>query len=83
MILVMLRHTITGPKGLVAVEEQDTVYLEAKRNAPAPAEKPVLAPTAEWRDAWKPDPVVLFRFLGAGLQRPPHRLTTRRLCPRR
>ncbi len=62
MILVMLRHTITGPNGLVAVEEQDTVYLEAKRNAPAPAEKPILVPTATWRDAWKPDPVVLFRF---------------------
>ena len=62
MILVMLRHTITGPNGLVAVEEQDTVYLEAKRNAPAPAEKPIVVPTAAWRDAWKPDPVVLFRF---------------------
>ena len=63
MILVMLRHTITGPNGLVAVEEQDTVYLEAKRSAaPAPVEKPAALPTAAWRDAWKPDPVVLFRF---------------------
>ncbi len=62
MILVMLRHTITGPNGLVAVEEQDTVYLEAKRNAPAPVEKPVVLPNAAWRDPWKPDPVVLFRF---------------------
>ncbi|MEO3471860.1 MaoC family dehydratase N-terminal domain-containing protein [Roseomonas sp. CAU 1739] len=62
MIFVMLRHSITGPNGLVAVEEQDTVYLEAKRNAPAPVEKPVAVPNAAWRDPWKPDPVVLFRF---------------------
>ncbi len=62
MIFVMLRHTITGPRGLVAVEEQDIAYLEAKRNAPAPAEKPTLVPTAAWRDPWTPDPVVLFRF---------------------
>ena len=62
MIFVMLRHTITGPQGLVAVEEQDIAYLEAKRNAPAPAEKPVVVPTAEWCDPWDPDPVMLFRF---------------------
>ena len=62
MILVTLRHSISGPNGLVAVEEQDSVYLEAKRNAPAPAEKPVVTPNAAWREAWKPDPVVLFRF---------------------
>lgn len=62
MIIVMLRHSITGPNGLVAVEEQDTVYLEAKRNAPAPVEKPAPVPNAAWRDPWKPDQVVLFRF---------------------
>jgi 3-methylfumaryl-CoA hydratase len=62
MILVMLRHTITGPNGLVAVEEQDTVYLEAKRNAPAPREAPVTVPNAAWRDPWTPDPPMLFRF---------------------
>ncbi len=62
MILVTLRHTITGPNGLVAVEEQDTVYLEAKRNAPAPSDKPGPTPNTAWRDRWKPDQVVLFRY---------------------
>lgn len=62
MIIVMLRHTITGPNGLVAVEEQDTVYLEAKRGAPTPVEKPVVVPNAAWRDPWTPDQVMLFRF---------------------
>lgn len=62
MIFVLLRHTITGPNGLVAVEEQDIAYLEAKRNAPVPKEKPAAVPNAAWRDPWTADPVMLFRF---------------------
>jgi len=62
MIFVMLRHTITGPNGLVAVEEQDIAYLEAKRDAPAPKEKPAVVPNAAWREPWTADPVMLFRF---------------------
>jgi 3-methylfumaryl-CoA hydratase len=62
MIFVMLRHTISGPDGVVAVEEQDIAYLEPKRDAPAPREKPVEVPVAEWRDAFAPDPVMLFRY---------------------
>lgn len=62
MIFVMLRHSIAGPNGLVAVEEQDIAYLEARRGAPAPPETPVEVPTAAWREPWKPDPVMLFRF---------------------
>lgn len=62
MIFVMLRHSISGPQGLVAVEEQDIAYLEAKRNAPAPKDPPAEAPLAEWRDGFRPDPVMLFRY---------------------
>ena len=62
MIFVMLRHTISGPTGVVAVEEQDIAYLEAKRDAPAPRETPVTLPAAEWREAFTPDPVMLFRY---------------------
>lgn len=62
MIFLLLRHTITGPNGLVAVEEQDIAYLEAKRNAPAPKEAPSTVPNAAWREPWAPDPVMLFRF---------------------
>ena len=63
LIFVTLRHTITGPAGPVAVEEQDIAYLEARKDdakpaAEAPAEKPVAA----WRDAFTPDPVMLFRY---------------------
>ncbi|WP_137124431.1 MaoC family dehydratase N-terminal domain-containing protein [Roseomonas sp. HF4] len=62
MIFVMLRHTIGGPDGVVAVEEQDIAYLEPKRDAPAPREKPMEVPVAAWRDAFAPDPVMLFRY---------------------
>jgi 3-methylfumaryl-CoA hydratase len=62
IIFVMLRHTISGPQGLVAVEEQDIAYLEARRNAPAPKDPPAEAPAAEWRVPFRPDPVMLFRY---------------------
>jgi len=62
MIFVTLRHTISGPDGVVAVEEQDIAYLEAKRDAPAPKDRPVVAPTPEWSEAFAPDPVMLFRY---------------------
>ena len=62
MIFVMLRHSITGPQGLVAVEEQDIAYLEPKRDAPAPKPPPEAVPSAAWREVFTPDPVTLFRY---------------------
>ena len=63
LIFVTLRHSITRDGTVIAVEEQDIAYLEAKRNAPEPkAEKPAPAPQAAWRDAFTPDPVMLFRY---------------------
>ncbi|WP_198368595.1 FAS1-like dehydratase domain-containing protein [Roseomonas rosulenta] len=63
LIFVTLRHSITRGNDVVAVEEQDIAYLEAKRNAPEPkAEKPAPAPQTAWRDAFAPDPVMLFRY---------------------
>ena len=63
-----LRHAAPqhhrAANGLMAVEEQDIVYLEAKRNAPEPkAEKP--APRAAQPPGAMPstpDPVMLFRY---------------------
>jgi 3-methylfumaryl-CoA hydratase len=63
LIFVTLRHSITRDGAPIAVEEQDIAYLEPKRNAPEPkAEKPAPAPIAAWRDAFAPDPVMLFRY---------------------
>jgi 3-methylfumaryl-CoA hydratase len=63
LIFVTLRHTIQRGAEAIAVEEQDIAYLEAKRNAPEPkAEKPTQVPQAAWRDAFAPDPVMLFRY---------------------
>jgi len=63
LIFVTLRHTITAANTLVAVEEQDIAYLEARREAAKPApEAPVEKPEAAWRDPFRPDPVMLFRY---------------------
>lgn len=62
MIFVMLRHSISGPHGPVAVEEQDIAYLEPKRDAPAPKPAPEAVPVAAWREPFTPDPVTLFRY---------------------
>jgi 3-methylfumaryl-CoA hydratase len=73
LIFVTLRHSITRAGDVVAVEEQDIAYLEPKRNAPEPkAEKPAPVPDAAWRDAFTPDPVMLFRY--SALQFNGHRI---------
>ncbi|CAH0157530.1 MaoC family dehydratase N-terminal domain-containing protein [Roseomonas sp. CECT 9278] len=73
LIFVTLRHSITRGNEVIAVEEQDIAYLEAKRNAPEPkGEKPAPAPIAAWRDAFAPDPVMLFRY--SALQFNGHRI---------
>jgi 3-methylfumaryl-CoA hydratase len=63
LIFVTLRHSITRGAETIAVEEQDIAYLEARRNAPEPGPgKPALVQQAAWRDAFAPDPVMLFRY---------------------
>ncbi|BDG72687.1 FAS1-like dehydratase domain-containing protein [Roseomonas fluvialis] len=73
LIFVTLRHSITRAGDVIAVEEQDIAYLEPKRNAPEPkAENPAPMPMAAWRDAFTPDPVMLFRY--SALQFNGHRI---------
>lgn len=73
LVFVTVRHTVTGPQGVVAVEEQDIVYREAPvpGAAPAKAEAPVL-PAADWSETFVPDPVLLFRI--SALQFNGHRI---------
>lgn len=73
LVFVTLRHTVTGPQGVVAVEEQDIVYREAPTPGAAPtkADAPNL-PTAEWSETFTPDPVLLFRI--SALQFNGHRI---------
>jgi 3-methylfumaryl-CoA hydratase len=62
LVIVTVRHGVTGPDGVVAVEEQDIAYREAadtQPEKPAPAEAP---PEALWREPFHPDPVLLFRY---------------------
>lgn len=73
LVFVTVRHTITGPRGVVAVEEQDIVYREAPTPgaAAAKADAPNLPP-ADWSEVFTPDPVLLFRI--SALQFNGHRI---------
>lgn len=60
MVFVTLRHEITAGGALVATEEQDVVYREAARPGGVAAGE--AAPEGAWREAFLPDPVLLFRY---------------------
>ncbi len=60
LVFVTVRHSVTGPEGLVAVEEQDIAYREAgSGGTPAPAAE---MPAPAWTRPFNPDPVMLFRY---------------------
>jgi 3-methylfumaryl-CoA hydratase len=63
LVFVTLRHTVTGPRGTVAVEEQDIAYREAAAGGAAPAAKEAAdRPETAWSLPFRPDPVLLFRY---------------------
>jgi 3-methylfumaryl-CoA hydratase len=72
LVFVTVRHTIRGPLGVVAVEEQDIVFREA-----APPDASTAAarsrgatvedrPEAAWEEPFATDPVMLFRYSALG-----------------
>lgn len=63
LCFVTVLHTVTGPGGVVATEEQDIAYREASTGtASAKPEAPAPLPDAAWRLPFTPDPVLLFRY---------------------
>jgi 3-methylfumaryl-CoA hydratase len=74
LVFVTVRHTISGPAGMVAVEEQDIVFREAVSDgeavtAAAPAMRAATAedrPDAAWEEPFATDPVMLFRYSALG-----------------
>ena len=66
LVFVTVRHTVTGPAGVVAVEEQDIAYREAAGTAPAAAEPTQPPPDAAWSEPFRTDPVMLFRYSALG-----------------
>jgi 3-methylfumaryl-CoA hydratase len=63
LVFVTVRHSVTGPEGLVSVEEQDIAYREAAApGQPAAPEAAGPARVAEWTEGFAPDPVLLFRY---------------------
>jgi 3-methylfumaryl-CoA hydratase len=56
-----VRHVIADDRGPCVEEEQDIVFRDAPdQSAPAPAV--AAPPSAVWRRAIRPDPVLLFRY---------------------
>ena len=74
LIVTTQTRRISTPRGLAVVEESDTVFREAvkpgaKSGIPKRDEVPAGLP---WRQTFRPDPVVLFRF--SALTFNPHRI---------
>ncbi|MBW8268819.1 MaoC family dehydratase N-terminal domain-containing protein [Caldovatus sp. SYSU G05006] len=71
LVFVTVRHTIRGPAGVVAVEEQDIVYREAAtasggRPAGPGGDRAEPWPAAAWQEEFRTDPVLLFRYSALG-----------------
>ncbi|MGF1618097.1 MAG: MaoC family dehydratase N-terminal domain-containing protein [Acidimicrobiia bacterium] len=60
LVIVTVNHTLTGPVGLIAEEQQDLVYTDAAPDPPPAENAPV--PAAAWEKTVPTDPVLLFRF---------------------
>jgi 3-methylfumaryl-CoA hydratase len=67
LVFVTVRHTVTGPAGAVAIEDQDIAYREAATpGAAPPAPESAAAPEAAWSEPFRTDPVMLFRYSALG-----------------
>ncbi|MGX9962026.1 FAS1-like dehydratase domain-containing protein [Roseomonas sp. F4] len=62
LVFVTVRHSMSGPDGIVAVEEQDIAYREAATGEAAAKAEAAPLPEAIWREDFRPDPVLLFRY---------------------
>lgn len=62
LCFVTVLHTVTGPDGVVATEEQDIAYREASTGVASKPDSPAPTPDAAWRVPFTPDPVLLFRY---------------------
>jgi 3-methylfumaryl-CoA hydratase len=63
LVFVTVEHQLTGSRGLAITEEQDIVYREPAPAAAGPVARDEAAPpTAAWRRAIDPTPVLLFRY---------------------
>jgi 3-methylfumaryl-CoA hydratase len=61
MVFVTVGHRLEGPRGPVAEEEQDIVFLAMPEKFEPPPGQPLPA-SLEWTQAQAIDPVMLFRF---------------------
>ena len=61
MLLVTVRHTVTGPAGVAVEEDHDIVYVNPPASYTAPGPDP-LPDDVAWQEQQQVDPVLLFRF---------------------
>lgn len=61
LVLVTVRHTISGPGGVAVEEDQDIVYVDPPPSYVPPRPDP-LPDDLDWREDQPIDPVLLFRF---------------------
>lgn len=61
MVLVTVRHTVTGPAGVALEEDHDIVYVDPPASSDAPPVEQLPAGLS-WREEIPVDPVLLFRF---------------------
>lgn len=62
LCFVSVEHSISSPRGVAIRERQDIVYREMTSSAPAGAKVPPPPPTAQHRETYVSDPVLLFRY---------------------
>jgi 3-methylfumaryl-CoA hydratase len=62
LAFVVVRHTISGEKGVAIVEEHDIVYRGDAKSADASAMPPLAPVDSAWSREIDPDPVLLFRY---------------------
>jgi 3-methylfumaryl-CoA hydratase len=62
LVFVLVRHQLSGPRGLAITEEHDIVYRDEAAPGEAPAQSHPAPMQATWQREIMPDPVLLFRY---------------------
>lgn len=62
LVFVLVRHTVSGPRGTAVVEEHDIVYRDHQPPDTAPPPPQPAPPNAAWSETVHPSPTLLFRY---------------------
>ncbi|MFQ6024782.1 MAG: MaoC family dehydratase N-terminal domain-containing protein [Acidiferrobacterales bacterium] len=62
LVVVTVRHTVSGSNGVCVDEEQDLAYCEIPKSNQSPRQQDVLPDDVQWKEIVVPDAVMLFRY---------------------